>query len=294
MSFGCKIILDSIAPSGGRLTTFEVTLPRIVLAEFNTHRIFSRNSASSRAIPVEKMMKRVREDPFVPEYWGKNQKGMQAEQELDEKEIEIARRHWVADRDDSLRHANDLLSVGVHKQLANRLLEPHLWHTIIVSATEWSNFFGLRNNPKAQPEIRKPAWMMHEQYLAHKPQQLASGAWHLPLVTNIDEATLSKEYSLEQLIQISAARCARVSYLTHDGTRDPQKDLELYADLLLNGHMSPFEHPAKALSMNEWDDVSRVAYEQWRFSRVPVGNYWGFLQHRKVLPNEHDFGRIHA
>src|SRR5438034_635403 len=145
MSYQCKIILDSLAPSGGRLTTFEITFPRIVLAEFNTHRMFSRNSASSRAIPIEKMLARVGNDPFIPIYWGKNQKGMQAEEELSENQILYAELIWRGIIDKVLIGVNELKELGIHKQIGNRWLETALWHTTIVSATEYTNWFNLRD-----------------------------------------------------------------------------------------------------------------------------------------------------
>jgi len=274
MAYGAKVILDSISPANVRLTTFEVTLPRIVLAEFNTHRMLSRNSASSRAIPVEKMLKKVQEDPFIPIYWGKNQKGMQAEEELSEELQNEAQKAWLAGRDFAVAAAGKLLELGIHKQVANRLLEPFLWHTIICTATELENFFNLRDHKMAQPEIRRGVQLMKECYAASIPQHVSPDCWHLPLVTGVDEVTLLREnFTWRQLAEISCARCARVSYLTHDGKRDPRKDLELCADLIKNGHMSPLEHAARVM-------------------HVPLmsGNFFGWQQYRKIVPGEAIFG----
>jgi thymidylate synthase ThyX len=274
MGYGCKILLDSIGPAKVRLTTFEVTIPRLVLAEFNTHRMLSRNSASSRAIPVEKMIKKVLEDPFIPIYWGKNQKGMQAEEELSEGQQLAARQYWLESRDRAVLEVGRLLELGIHKQITNRLLEPFLWHTIICTATELDNFFNLRDHKMAQPEIRRGAQLMKECYAKSTPQVLGLNHWHLPLVTNVDEVTLIADgFNADQLAQISAARCARVSYLTHDGKRDPQKDLELCADLMKNGHMSPLEHPARA-----------------DFHPEMIGNFRGWRQLRKLIKGEDVFG----
>ncbi len=133
MSYQAKVIADSVAKHTGlRLTTLEVTFPRIVLSEFNTHRVFSRNSASSRAIPVSKQIDKVMDDPFVPIYWGKNQKGMSADQELTPEEQEVAIDYWLNARDQAVAHARDMSHYGVHKQLTNRLLEPFMWQTCIV------------------------------------------------------------------------------------------------------------------------------------------------------------------
>ncbi len=236
--YHAEVLADSIA-EGVRLTTIEVTFPRIVLAEFNTHRMLSRNSASSRAIPVEKRIKMVREHPFVPRAFGKNQKGMQASEELDEKASEISRLHWLSAAKDACERAECLAEIGVHKQLANRLLEPFCWHTVICTATEWDNFFALRCHPDAQPEIRIAAELMREAMAKSEPTRCRLGDWHLPLVNENDIDV--PNYDLPWL---SAARCARVSYLTHDGKRDVEADLMLANRLKTSGHMSPFEHPA--------------------------------------------------
>ena len=295
--YGCKILCDSITPMGARLTTFEVTLPRIVLAEFNTHRVFSRNSASSRAIPVATMRARVKDDPFVPDSWGKNQKGMQAEEDVTPEDAEKARAQWLLMRDDALEYTARLQHLGIHKQITNRLLEPWLWHPIIVTATEWRNFFALRDSPMAQPEIRTAAHWMREEYKKSTPQLLQPGSWHLPLVTGVDHdllvfETFNEPHAWhETLARISSARCARVSHLLHDGKRDPQADLGLCRNLTIQGHMSPLEHPARALSKEEWEEKGRKAAERWVKDRVPMGNFWGWEQFRKTIPNEHDFPR---
>ena len=182
MSYAAKILADSISPNGHRLTSFEITFPRIVLAEFNTHRVFSRNSASSRAIPVEKMLKRVVDDPFVP-IWAGQEKGMQAEQELTEQEQANARFSWLTAAGRAMDWARTMLDYGIHKQITNRLLEPFMWHTVIVTATEWSNYFNLRDNPKAQPEKSSASpSMMNELYKASSPRSVNYDEWHTPLV----------------------------------------------------------------------------------------------------------------
>ena len=273
MAYEAKILADSVSPTGVRLTTFEVSFPRIVLAEFNTHRVFSRNSASSRAIPVEKMLKRVQEDPFIPIYWGKNQKGMQAEQELSDEEQTRAEAEWLDARDSSVKHAQQILAIGVHKQIANRLLEPFLWHTVIVTGTEWDNWWGLRDNPMAQPEIARIAAMMRQIYNDSIPLAIQLDDWHLPLVSDRQELEAAG-FSLTDIVKISVGRCARVSYLTHDGKRDPKADIELSTRLLEGGHMSPFEHAARP-----------------SYAKTPhfIGNFNGWVQARKLIPNEDNF-----
>ena len=136
-----KILCDSVTPAGHRLTTFEGVYPRIVLAEVNTHRVFTRSSASSRAIPVEKMIRRALEEPYVPTHWGKNQKGMQADEDVDPDTARAAVETWLRIRDGVVEGVKDLLGLGIHKQIANRWLEPAQWHPTLITATEWGNFF---------------------------------------------------------------------------------------------------------------------------------------------------------
>ncbi len=293
MAYAAKIVADSISEAGDRLTTMEVTFPRFVLAEFNTHRMFSRNSASSRAIPTAKQFERIAEDPAIPVHWGKNQPGMQAESELEGQDRSDAVEQWLAARDSAVVHAENLLQLGVHKQVVNRLLEPFMWHTVIVTATEWNNFFALRAHRDAQPEIRVIAEMMKELYETSTPKLLRRGEWHLPFIQP-DEYDYAFEYS-EEARKISAARCARVSYLTHDGRRDLNKDIELYERLVTGGHMSPLEHvatPEFATRQGiEMFDLGDGVYTYTHSSEF-IGNFKGWKQFRKFIPNEHDYSLV--
>jgi thymidylate synthase ThyX len=271
MGFSARILLDSCSPSGARLTTLEVRYPRFIHSEMMTHRVFSRNAASSRAIPIKKMIAAVREEPALPVYWGRNQTGMSAREAVGPDIEERARAEWHAALDDALLHAERLSAqdIDLHKQLVNRLLEPFAWITVIITATEWANFFTQRCHPDAQPEIKHIADLMLAQYRASTPLPVASGRWHLPLIMD-DERALPDE----QLCKLSVARCARVSYLTHDGKRDHAKDIELYERLVeggANGHWSPFEHVATPAP----DAQQRSA------------NFFGWEQYRKRFPQEH-------
>ena len=239
MTYSARVLLDSVSPIGVRLTTLEVTFPRFVLAEFNTHRSFSRNSASSRAVPTSRLIERIESDPVLPLEWGRNKAGMSATDVLTDDEAEAARRIWLEARDAAVAHARRLAALSVHKQELNRLLEPFLWHTVIVTATEWGNFFELRCARNAQPEIREAALRMREAMEASSMQPVAEGEWHTPLLQE-DEYGLD----IETRKRVSAARCARVSYLTHEGKREVEKDLELYERLKSDRHLSPFEHVA--------------------------------------------------
>lgn len=272
MKTSAKIILDSRSPDGVQLTTFEVTFPRFILAEFNTHRMLSRNSASSRAIPVKKQLERVRNNPFVPSYWGKNQKGMQAKEEVAHHEAQMAEEIWLTGRDYAVSVAEALLAQGVHKQLANRLLEPYMWQTVLVTATEWDNFLNLRTHPDAQPEFQAVATMMDKLLCDSTPTKLDYGQWHCPLVQP-EEQWMSDE----EKILASVGRCARVSYLTHDGVRDVEQDIILAKRLLKSGHMSPFEHVARPAVQ---------ADEGWPVSDSFFGNFRGWVQYRKTIPGE--------
>lgn len=253
-----QIIADSMSPDGVRITSIVATYPRIIHAEVMTHRVFSRNAASSRAIPIEKMLQKVEEDPYVPTEWGANQKGMQAGELLTGAAAEKARSNWLIARDHAVTQARALLDTGVHKQLTNRLLEPFLWYTCLITATEWDNFFNLRCHPDAHPEIRKIAELMREEMRSHCPRQLEYGQWHLPFVDfDRDSEALGldphkqAEEAREALKGISSGRSARISYETHDGVRDVSKDVELHDRLLASGHMSPFEHPARPMTEEE-------------------------------------------
>jgi thymidylate synthase ThyX len=272
MPFYARILLDSMSPAGVRLTTMEVRYPRFIHSEVLTHRVMSRNSSSSRAIPIRKMIDAVRVDPAMPLWWGRNQAGMQAREEIDAPTRALAEAEWKRALDDALAHAERLAAndINLHKQLVNRILEPFAWITVIVSATEWANFFTQRTHEDAQPELRHIAQLMLAEYRASTPRRLALGEWHTPLIQPDEELTLDPE----QRRQISVARCARVSYLSHDGSRDLAKDFELYERLVgggANGHWSPFEHVATPLAdASEWS-----------------GNFRGWEQYRKRFPQEH-------
>jgi thymidylate synthase ThyX len=303
-----KIIADSVSPANHRLTTFECTFPRIILAEVNTHKMLSKNSASSRAIPVEKMIARVLEDSYVPTHWGKNQRGMQAEQDVSPDTGKFAEIEWEAARDAAVEQAARLLKLGIHKQITNRLLEPFMWHTALITGTEWSNFFHLRDNKDAHPDFRDLAHAMRELYEKRQPRKLCHGEWHKPL---IEDNELAHEFCrtpfdvTHLLCKVSVGRCARISYLTHDGKRDPQADVDLCVRLLSRGHMSPFEHVARPMTEEElelfkqkkltWDAGARAWTWLGRHDTRLEGDYTHFLgnlngwvQYRKLIAHEED------
>jgi thymidylate synthase ThyX len=262
-----RIIADSISESGARLTTFEVKTARYILAELNTHRALSRNASSSRAEPVKSMIERVVKDPYLPD-WSKNCKGMSPTETLSEEDAEKANQIIIDLMNQTAEAVEKLSELGVHKQHANRYLEPWAHVVWLVSLTNdaHSNFFALRTDIAAQAEIRLPALQMQSLLKENEPKVLKMGKWHLPFITDED----LQEIGEEQAKLVSAARCARVSYLNHDGTRDISKDIDLANRLLSSGHMSPFEHQGTPL-LHKTDRS---------------GNFSGFLQLRKTIVGE--------
>ena len=235
--FSARVVLAS-KYRARTVTTLEVTMPRIVLAEFNTHRMFSRNSASSRAIPFERNVAKVVDEPFLPVHWGANQPGMKADAEIPAELIPEAMKVWLSARDSAVAHAQKLHALGVHKQVVNRLIEPWMWHTVIVTATEWENFYQLRCHPAAQPEMRHVAELMSEAMIKHVPLLARNNEWHLPYVGLVADPTAAN-------IAESVSACARVSYARHAEERSYEQNIKLATALLNNGHMSPFEHQAR-------------------------------------------------
>jgi thymidylate synthase ThyX len=374
-----KIVADSISPQGHRITTMLLTFPRFILAELNTHRVFSRNSASSRAIPFEKMVKMVEEDPFIPIAWQKDHRRMQGTEYLDPNKkyvweeihsaikaqflegfenedrsqmLELFDRYvsdlfnsnspltvvgwWLKIKDMVVASAIILYGFGVTKQLCNRLLEPFMWHTALVTATEFDNFFKLRcpqctykgeifkswkdllnanlgtfpktlNTIEERMSINKSQAEIHIQALAEsmwdtmnesKPKELEAGEWHIPFGDQFDTKLLTKTCSKLKIpvlswqdgervkVWIATARCARLSYLTFDSAIDYAKDIQLHDQLLVNGHMSPFEHCARAMSENEYtvsisNGFSRRDYSQYGW----CNNFRGWIQYRYLIEN---------
>jgi len=250
-----KVIEDSISLDGARLTTLELIYHRYIHAEFLTHRMFSRNASSSRAIPTHKLIEQVRNNPMMPVHWGANQSGMQAREEIkNHADFGQGEYQWRGAAMEMASRAETMLQQGYHKQIVNRLLEPFLPIHVIVTATEWDNFFSLRIHPDAQPEINELATKMKAAMDSSAPKLLKTAYdWHLPFVTNeerksgLDNKTLAK---------LSAARCARESYLTHYGENPSlDKDVALYDRLVGSKpvHASPVEHQAYPLSnKDEW------------------------------------------
>jgi len=313
------IIADSKNEHGQRITSFVCTFPRIVLAEFNTHRMLSRNSASSRAIPFKKMLKQIEEHPFIPIKWMKDHKGMQGNEYFSNDSVDPAlkyegspfdifnseskalRQQWLLAKNKALTMAIRLSNMGLTKQFVNRLLEPFKWHTAIVTATEWENFFALRAHEAAEIHIQDLAFKMLEEYNNSEPRELKAGEWHIPFGDSFDEDELvalqrhlsdlpeggykvgglftgkggflmfdnamKKEIGIDPFVdlkvKIATARCARVSYENFEGGDDYEKDIKLHNRLAEMGHWSPMEHCARAMTEEEFKLHIRgtVAYD---------------------------------
>lgn len=278
-----KVIADSVSSVGHRLTTMEVVMHRFVLAEFNTHRVFSRNSASSRAIPVTKQLERLRTLTATPIEWPMEQAGMQGGTHLDGENLAEAQELWdtteqmVLGLVEAYVSSHPDSSTRLHKSLLNRLMEPFMYHTVIVSSTEWANFFEQRCSPLAQPEIRVVAEDMQKAYRDSHPTNLAAFEWHTPYIQGAEYS----ELMLEQRIKVSVARCARVSYLTHDGVRDIEADISLFDKLVSAkpAHLSPLEHVARPLDYI-WDEAllgNFVGWQQIRHCADELGLAYGSL-----------------
>lgn len=356
MTTHVNVIADSISTFGHRLTTFEVTLPRIVLAELNTHRVFSRNSASTRAIPLLTQLRNLLNSPFIPERFGINQKGMQAYANLEGLKHEEAEWIWsqaglaramtttlelllglevaqtllgydalnsYADLDNiranienikkQLPESSELFNpeettlLNVHKQLAGRGLEAYMYQTVLITATEFDNFFALRDHKEAQGEIAKAAHLMRLAMESSTPRELNSGEWHLPYAEEFEGSELGVPHS--------AARCAAVSY-NRQRSKNLQAELDRYWLLRNSGHMSPLEHQATPFSEREWgyrslvqlyaenlaadsrrealleDTEGLLAEKEVLHSLDMSGNFLGWRQHRKTIQFEENFGLI--
>lgn len=290
MTISAKIIEDSCGSHKRRLTTFQLIYPRFIHGEFMTHRKISRNASSSRATPVKTLIANILADTAMPIHWGAAQKGMQADNEctngihLDIDGVNFdeipASKAWEEARDQAIEVAEAFDAAGYHKQIVNRILEPFSHISVIATASSWDNFFHLRAHADAQPEIRVLAETMLTEMKASKPTKLKPNEWHLPYVTADERNTLDND----QQVRISVARCARVSYLTHDGeTPSLKKDLALYDRLVGSTplHASPAEHQASLDTFDVYVGGDTYANPNWSGNFGP-----GFIQYRKLLKGE--------
>lgn len=270
-----KVVLDSISEKGIRITTLELVFPRYILAEFNTHRIFSRNASSSRAIPTKKLIQNALDNFVEPVRYGLNQPGMQAaKQNLEGSALEEARGIWLSMAKIVTQGCTRLAELGLHKQWASRPVEWFSTIKVVVTATDFDNFFLLRDHSEAQDEICYLAQAKKVALNESTPQLLKGDEWHLPYVTKEE----SEKLGLKDALRVSAARCARTSYKTvHGVTSTLEEDIALFERLVHDlddpenpFHASPTEHQAIP-SVTTHDE-----FQTW-------GNFTGWEQHRKWI-----------
>lgn len=287
MQIKAKVILDSIHDRS-RVTTVVCEVPKFLIAEINTHRALVKNSASSRAIPTNRLIKQITDDPVIPIFWGKNKPGMEASESIEDTQAAID--IWLEARCKALEFAKRLNDLGVHKQTVNRLLEPWMASKVILTGQFWANFFALRVSEHAQPEFDLLAGLILREIKNSTPVKREE---HIPFtlgdevvqdkrVANVakllDFIPKGKRMGIATRLMISTARCARVSYLNHDGKIEIDKDLDLAQRLLEHGHMSPFEHQC----LLKYDDIS----DYWGKFRFELPNHTHYSVNQKQLLSE--------
>lgn len=284
--------------TGDRMTTLEIEFPRFIIAELNTHRMLSKNSASSRAIPVKRMVEMIDADPAMPVHWGQNQPGMSAKDELPELQRDAVRATWIAAKNTALTVVRVLNDIGLHKQVANRVSEPWQRMKTVISGTEWGNLLWLRDHEDAQPEFAELARCIKLALQESEPITLYPGEWHVPYIETrrLNGAvhyydSNNEELTLQDAVKISTSCCAQVSYRRLDESRT--KALDIYDKLIgaERKHFSPFEHQATPIpSGNSTADVMNTV----GVSHVDkAGDFWsgnlrGWIQHRKILEDGHE------
>lgn len=301
------------------LSTLLLRYPRPIHSEFMTHRVFSRNAASSRAIPIKKLIDDVVNDPFVPLHWGKNEKGMQANEECSDPvfapvpmpfggpRLELVqnrgrtnREAWLNARDLAVMSAKAFAAAGYHKQIVNRLLEPFAHITVLVSSTEWDNFLELRDHADAEPHIQMLAREVRKCLEDDSTIQLLHpGEWHLPFVTeedwaeadafgrhlanvfpNKDEPRDADTIAMDNLIKLSTARCASTSYKTVDGF-DMTMERAIAVHDKLVGSRPIHASPAEHVAqVDKWMEGHDGG---WLYPEQHA-NFVGFRQYRHMLP----------
>lgn len=303
-----KVIADSISPNGSRITTFELEYPRFIHSEFLTHRMLSRNSASSRAIPINKMMEQVKNDPAMPMHWGVNQAGMQAKENMSGWRRNVAEMLWKSAAATAVASASTLEKFGLHKQIVNRLLEPFQRMKTVITSTSFDNFFWLRYHTDAQPEIEELAKLMYQNMQESEPRELLTGEWHIPYVNTkrneLGEITYTtcetrEVLTLEEALKVSASCCAQVSYRLLD--ESVEKATKIYDQLITSVpvHASPVEHQAKVMDQPT-NSIYKMfpGFEEGATHVDSEGNTWsgnfkGWVQNRQLIKGNtcHDYTR---
>ena len=319
-----KVVADSISTNGSRITTFELQFHRFLLPEFNTHRMFSRNAASSRAIPVNTQLDLIRNHPAMPLHWGKNQPGMQAKEECNNlfevdvpvfddyhvplvdsrgapvlKKVKKTREEmWKNAANAMIEYAHRFSEAKYHKQIVNRLVEPFVHIKVVVTATSYNNFFYLRCHEDAQPEIHLLSRLMYDEMVHSVPRELNKGEWHVPYYEGSFGNGVWKsgcKNTLQEALAISASCSAQVSYRKNDASLEKAQNIY---DKLINSkpaHASPTEHQATPIVQDGNANIS-FSPDTWEEGITAVrkngkllsGNFEGWIQHRQLIP-EHEF-----
>jgi len=269
-----NIVADSISPQGIRITTFHLRYWRAIHAELMTHRVFSRNARSSRAVPSKVLLT---EPIFIPVF-GMNKTGMQSDIVAPE-ELQMKWRNEWQDLAAICREYVERWSTeGMHKQHANRPLEWFGWIDVLVTSTYWENFWTLRISEYAQPEFDELAKLMKSAMDSSAPQLLQSGQWHLPYIQFPERSS----FTVNELLKLSTARCARLSYKPFDGNADYEAEVSRYEKLVVSSpvHASPAEHQATPDTC--YDSGRKI---MWGNPDLH-GNFTGWIQHRKTIPSE--------
>lgn len=305
------VIAHSVSEKGQEMITLEVEYPRIILAELNTHRQLSKNSSSSRAIPVKKVNQMISESPAKPVRFGQHQPGMQDQGVDYEEEINVGGNYlspqdfWKEAAKDAVYYSNVFEEYGYAKQICNRLTEPFQRMKTVISGTEWENFFWLRCDADADPTIEALATTIQRAKEQSTPELLLPGEWHTPYVAHDrdESGTLlyfvlegeNKVYlDAEEAKAISSSCCAQVSYRVLDNSKE--KAMDIYTKLLSGNktHASPFEHQATPMftpDTTTGEDVFATLLRNSGYTHCSKsGDFWsgnlkGWVQHRQLLQN---------
>lgn len=290
-----EVVAHSIGPNGIPIFSLLCEYPRIIHGELMTHRLFSRNASSSRAVPFKTMIKNIKNNLFVPYQFQKRHKGMQGSSVFTGWREKVCRTLWEISAEAVFECANMMDRVGITKQLTNRITEPFSNIKVLITSTEWSNFLALRDHPDAEIHIQALAREMKKAMDASTPKVLKEGEWHLPFIRDEER----DEYDQDTLLKISVARSARTSYLNNYGKNDINADMKLYEQLIVNDpkHASPCEHQAKCIDTGDLTQFGMIRYAEETTGvecRITMndcdiwsGNLRGWLQYRKTIRGEH-------
>lgn len=277
------ILLDSINEYGNRLTTFELHYPRFIHEELMTHRTFSRNASSTRAVPTKKLIAEAVSDDLraEPVEYRHNSKGMQGGEPLRGYDLAVVKNRWRKAALQAATIAEGMAAAGADKQTVNRILMPFIHIHVVVTATEYMNFFGLRLDAGADPTMRALAEAMWAAYATSTPRLLKYGEWHLPYADAMHPTILVGHQ--DPNIKVSVARCCRVSYRSFDTGKHStfEEDLALYERIAVAVpmHASPCEHQATPAKFDK--EVG-----MWEGDTTLWGNFQGWIQYRKTLSGE--------